>query len=340
MNVKGFRKIMAVLLMGGFLGFGGLIGFYALNQPTGLSSSVHLVDIPPGTSFRQVASLMSDRHLIRATWFVTLLGRLQGLDRKIFPGEYELHEGMKTTEVLAKLAKGELYHYAVTIPEGYSVAQIADVLDQKNLAKKEELLKLNQDPTFIRSLNLSVPTLEGYLFPDTYRFSRYMPAEAILKTMVNRFQEMVTADIRNQAARMGMTLQQVLTFASVVEKETGLPGERPLVAGVFHNRLKQNIPLQSDPTVIYAIENFDGNIRKADLSINSPYNTYRVRGLPPGPIANPGLDAIKAVLEPTPTNYVYFVSRNDGSHEFSATLAEHNRAVDKYQRRSKPKQAS
>ena len=139
---------------------------------------------------------------------------------------------------------------------------------------------------------------------------------------------------------MGMTLQEVLTLASVVEKETGLSVERPLVAGVFHNRLKRNIPLQSDPTVIYAIENFDGNIRKADLSINSPYNTYRVRGLPPGPIANPGLEAIKAVLDPTPTQFVYFVSRNDGSHEFSATLAEHNRAVEKYQRRGKVKHAS
>jgi len=335
-----FQKVRAVLSFVGFLGLGGITGFYWFNQPTGLSATVHLVDIPPGTSFRQVTTLLQEHHLIRSSWFVTALGRLQNLDRKIFPGEYEFHEGMLTTDILQKLGKGELYQHAVTIPEGYSVVQIADALAQAGLAKKEDVLQLSQDPHFIRSLDLFVPSLEGYLFPDTYQFAQYTPPDTILKTMVNRFREVVTDDIRNQAARMGMTLQEVLTLASVVEKETGLPVERPLVAGVFHNRLKKNIPLQSDPTVIYAIENFDGNIRKADLSINSPYNTYRVQGLPPGPIANPGLEAIKAVLNPTPTDYVYFVSRNDGSHEFSATLAEHNRAVEKYQRRGKTKQSS
>lgn len=334
-----FLKFMAAIFLGGLLGVFGVAGFL-LNQPPGNPSTVRLVDIPPGTTFNQVAHLLYDRQLIRAKWVFSILGRFQNLDRKIFPGEYELHAGMSTMEVLDKLAKGELVQHAVTIPEGYSVAQIAGVLSQKGLAKKDEVLQLNEDQLFIRSLHLSVPTLEGYLFPDTYQFARYTPADAILKAMVSRFQEVVTADIRNQAAKMGMTLQEVLTLASVVEKETGLPVERPLVAGVFHNRLKKNIPLQSDPTVIYAIENFDGNIRKADLSINSPYNTYRVRGLPPGPIANPGLDAIKAVLDPTPTDFVYFVSRNDGSHEFSATLDEHNRAVEKYQRNGKAKQAS
>lgn len=334
-----FLKFAAAIFLGGLLGVVGVAGLW-LNQPPGDSSTVRLVDIPPGSTFNQVAHLLYDQQLIRAKWVFSILGRLQNLDRKIFPGEYELHAGMRTTEILDKLAKGELVQHAITIPEGYSVAQIADVLSQKKMAKKEEVLQLSQDQLFIRSLHLSVPSLEGYLFPDTYQFPRYTPADAILKTMVNRFQEVVTVDIRNQAARMGMTLQEVLTLASVVEKETGLPVERPLVAGVFHNRLKKNIPLQSDPTVIYAIENFDGNIRKADLSINSPYNTYRVRGLPPGPIANPGLDAIKAVLDPTPTDYVYFVSRNDGSHEFSTTLDEHNRAVEKYQRNGKAKQAS
>ena len=338
--MQGVRIFMAVLIWGGLLGVGAVAGFQWLNQPSGNSAALHLIDVPPGTSFKQVASLLYERHLVQAPWFVTLLGRIQGLDRKIFLGEYELHEGMRTTEILEKLGKGELYQHAVTIPEGFSVAQIADLLNQKALARKEEVLQLHRDPEFIRSLGLTGLSLEGYLFPDTYQFARYTPADVILKAMVNRFQEVVTTDIRNQAARMGMTLQEVLTLASVVEKETGLSVERPLVAGVFHNRLKRNIPLQSDPTVIYAIENFDGNIRKADLSINSPYNTYRVRGLPPGPIANPGLEAIKAVLDPTPTQFVYFVSRNDGSHEFSATLAEHNRAVEKYQRRGKVKHAS
>ena len=171
------------------------------------------------------------------------------------------------------------------------------------------------------------------MFPDTYRFARYMPPEFIVRIFVSRFHEMVTPELQAQAKSMEMTFQEIITLASVIEKETGLAAERSLVSGVFHNRLRQNIPLQSDPTVIYALEYFDGNIRKADLSVNSPYNTYKVRGLPPGPIANPGLAAIKAALYPTPSNFVYFVSRNDGSHKFSVTLAEHNKAVDKYQRR-------
>ncbi len=335
-----WRKQLAVLSLGSLVGIAAFLGFQALNHPVGLWSSPRLLDIPPGTSFRQVVTLLHEQHLIRSSWFVTLLGRLQRLDRKIFPGEYELHEGLKSTEILAKLDRGELYQHAVTIPEGFSMIQIADILDQKGLARKSDVLQLGYDQEFIRSLDLTVSSLEGYLFPDTYHFSRYTPPEMILKTMVAHFQKVVTPEMREQAAQNGMTLHELLTLASVVEKETGLSDERPLVAGVFHNRLKNNIPLQSDPTVIYALENFDGDLRKADLSIRSPYNTYRVRGLPPGPIANPGLDAIRAVLEPTKTNYVYFVSRNDGSHEFSTTLAEHNRAVDKYQRRGRSGDAS
>ena len=255
------------------------------------------------------------------------------MDRKIIPGEYELHAGMRPTVLLAKLVKGEVYQHSVTIPEGYNIVQIADILDQKGLADKEEILRLSRDRTFIASMDVNASTLEGYLFPDTYRFARYTPPESIVRTFISRFHEMVTPEIYAQAKSMEMTLQEVLTLASVIEKETGLAKERALVSGVFHNRLRRNIPLQSDPTVIYALEYFDGNIRKADLSVNSPYNTYKVRGLPPGPIANPGLAAIQAALYPTPSDFVYFVSRNDGSHKFSATLAEHNKAVDKYQRR-------
>ena len=221
---------------------------------------------------------------------------------------------MRPTELLSKLVKGEVYQHSVTIPEGYNVVQIADILDQKDLANKHDILRLNQDAAFIASLNIQASTLEGYLFPDTYRFARYTPPEFIVQSFVSRFHEMVTPELHAQAKSMGMTLQEVLTLASVIEKETGLATERSLVSGVFHNRLQRNIPLQSDPTVIYALKYFDGNIRKADLSVNSPYNTYKVRGLPPGPIANPGLASIQAALYPTPSDFVYFVSRNDGSH--------------------------
>jgi UPF0755 protein len=334
-----FRKMYVVVLLGALVAGGGT-GFLWLNQPPGTSSRVQLVDIPPGTTFTHMVTILHQQNLIRFPWFISLLGRLQNLDRKIFPGEYELHAGMTATAILKELAQGRLYRHTVTIPEGYSTVQIAELLQQKGLADQEEVLRLSRDQAFLQRMDVEGPSLEGYLFPDTYQFARYTPAETILKTFLNRFHDMVTPAMREEARKRGMTLPEVLTLASVVEKETGLPAERPLVAGVFHNRLKRNIPLQSDPTVIYALENFDGNIRKADLSVDSPYNTYRVRGLPPGPIANPGLESINAVLYPAATEYVYFVSRNDGSHEFSETLAEHNRAVEKYQRRNKPRQAS
>lgn len=334
-------KLVTVVVLLGLLGLAGIIGFAKLNAPAGQSRPSVLVTIPPGTPFTEVANILEQQHLLTHGWFFSLLGRVQQVDRKIIPGEYQVHAGLRTTELLAKLVKGDLYQHSVTIPEGYTVNQIAMVLDQKGLAKKSDVLRLSRDKSFILSVDVQAPTLEGYLFPDTYRFAKFTPPESILRTFVNRFHEVVTPELRAQGRSMGMNLQEVLTLASVIEKETGLARERPIVSGVFHNRLRQNIPLQSDPTVIYALsDSFDGNIRKVDLSIDSPYNTYRVRGLPPGPIANPGLAAIQAAIHPTPSNFVYFVSRNDGSHVFSATLAEHNKAVDKYQRRKKGKSSS
>ena len=338
--MKLFKRLLLAGVLTGIAGLLGLLVFLEFNRPLGIAPPAQIVDIPPGTAFSQVSHLLHEKRLLGQEWFFQILGRVQQLDRKIIPGEYELHAGMRPTELLAKLVAGDVYQHSVTIPEGYNVVQIAEILDQKGLADKREILRLNRDPEFIASVNIKASTLEGYLFPDTYRFARYTPPEFVVRTFVTRFHEMVTPELRAQAKEMGMTLQEVLTLASVVEKETGLASERPLVSGVFHNRLRKNIPLQSDPTVIYALEYFDGNIRKADLSVNSPYNTYRVRGLPPGPIANPGLAAIQAALYPTPSDFVYFVSRNDGSHQFSVTLAEHNRAVDQYQRRPRGKRSS
>ena len=338
--MKLFKRLVLVGLLAGIVGLLGILVFVEFNRPLGDSHSTQIVDIRPGTSFTHVSHLLHEKGLLDTEWFFQVLGRIQQLDRKIIPGEYELHAGMRPTELLAKLVGGDVYQYSVTIPEGYNVVQIAEILEQKGLADKQDILRLNRAQAFISSLNIKASTLEGYLFPDTYRFARYTPPEFIVRTFVDRFHEMVTPELRAQGKAMGMTLQEVLTLASVVEKETGLATERALVSGVFHNRLRKNIPLQSDPTVIYALEYFDGNIRKADLSVNSPYNTYKVRGLPPGPIANPGLAAIRAALYPTPSNFVYFVSRNDGSHKFSVTLAEHNKAVNKYQRRPRSKQSS
>ena len=203
----------------------------------------------------------------------------------------------------------------------------------EELANEKEFLLLAKDPAFIQALELDVRSLEGYLFPTTYRFAKYSKPENMIRTMVAFMSKAVTPERRARAAELGMSVHEVLTLASVIEKETGAAEERRLISAVFHNRLRRKIPLQSDPTVIYALEGFDGNLRKRDLGVDSPYNTYRVRGLPPGPIANPGLESILAALYPAKASYLYFVSRNDGTHHFSSTLAEHNRAVDKYQRK-------
>ncbi len=313
------------------LGFGGV--FALLNQlgPAGHAAQVAVLDIAEGTSFSAVARRLREHRMIKSDWAFVWMGRLRGLDRNIIPGEYEFHGGMTSAAILTKLATGAVRRYAVTIPEGFSARQIAGVLHDKQLADRAEFIRLTRDPAFLRTLALSVNDLEGYLFPDTYFFARHMEPETMMKAMVSRFKQIVTEAYRARAEALGLSLHQVVTLASVIEKETARPDERVLISGVFHNRLRRKIPLQSDPTVIYALHDFDGDLRKHDLLIESPYNTYRILGLPPGPIANPGKAAIHAALYPASTDYLYFVSRNDGSHEFSATLAEHKHAVRKYQ---------
>lgn len=329
------HSAMFVLFVVVLLGLGGGVAFYTHLQPVGDSSQGMVLDVPEGASLSEVARLLHERHLIKSEWAFVWTGRFLGSDRKIIPGEYALHGGMKPAKILSKMTKGEVVRYAVTIPEGFSVNQIADLLEEKRLVDRKEFMRAAENPALIQTLSLSQPTLEGYLFPDTYQFTRHMKPEMMIKAMVARLKQTVSGEYEARAKELGMRMHQVLTLASVIEKETARPQERSLISGVFHNRLRRNIPLQSDPTVIYAMNEFDGDLRKKDLAIDSPYNTYVVLGLPPGPIANPGKAAIQAALYPLTTDYLYFVSRNDGSHEFSATLAEHNRAVRKYQLRQR-----
>lgn len=312
--------------------------FWVMEQPADRTGNrqVKVVEIPEGASFRQVAALLQKEQLLASQWGFLLLGRLNAVDRKVPAGEYALHAGMRPQEILSEILGGQVVLHSVTIPEGYTVAQIADLLGQKELADPAEFLRLAHDREFIRTLNLgeaNLTSLEGYLFPNTYRFAKRTKAMEIIGTLVQGLEQALTPELRARAKEVNMTVHQVLTLASVIEKETGVEEEQTLISAVFHNRLKRHIPLQSDPTVIYALASFNGNLRKRDLAVASPYNTYRVTGLPPGPIANPGAGAVKAALNPVPSSYLYFVSRNDGTHMFSSTLAEHNRAVEKYQRR-------
>ncbi|HEX8750320.1 MAG TPA: endolytic transglycosylase MltG [Nitrospira sp.] len=291
------------------------------------------VVIPDGSTFQHIAALLEREGLIKSRFAFVLIGRYQSADRKIQAGEYELSPAMTPAEILSKMTSGQVVLRPITIPEGLTMMQIADLMAQQGVADREELLQFMKDRAFTTSLGIKADNLEGYLYPDTYKFPKSVKAKEVVATMVEHLKQVYGMELELRSQELKMSQHEVLTLASVIEKETGSNGEREEISAVFHNRLKKHIPLQSDPTVIYGLPNFDGNIHKKDLSIDSPYNTYRFAGLPPGPIANPGIRSIRAALYPSASRALYFVSKNDGTHQFSATLMEHNQAVEKYQKR-------
>ncbi len=291
-----------------------------------------IVDIPYGANLRTVAQVLAGEGIVRDPTYFIIAGKLIGVEKAIKPGEYAMHTHMRPLQILDLLKKGMIYQHEVVIPEGYTVRQIAQLLQDKQLADKEAIIKLAREPQFIRSLEIRVNSLEGYLFPSTYYIARKTAPEEIIRMMVRAFQEVYTPELEERAQQLHLTQNQVVTLASIIEKETSLDEERSLISAVFHNRLRRHIPLQSDPTVIYALPNFDGNLKRVHLKMKSPYNTYRWPGLPPGPIANPGKASIYATLYPASVDYLFFVSRNDGTHYFSRSLQEHNLAVSMYQK--------
>ena len=289
--------------------------------------------IPDRSTFQQVAALLEQEGLIKSRLAFVWLGRFQSADRKIHAGEFELNPSMAPAEILSRLTTGQVMLHPILIPEGLTMVQIAEIFGQQGLVDPQELLRLMKDPAFIASLGIKADTLEGYLYPDTYKFPRGIKPKEVITAMVEHLRQVYGPDLQARAQELKLTQHEVLTLASVIEKESNSNGEREEISAVFHNRLKKHIPLQSDPTVIYGLPSFDGNIHKKDLSSPSPYNTYRIAGLPPGPIANPGIQSIRATLYPSDSRALYFVSKNDGTHQFSATLEEHNQAVEKYQKR-------
>ena len=292
------------------------------------------VSIPRGSTFKQVARILDGEKLLRSPTRFYLMAKILGTTDRVRAGEYVLSTSMLPQEILQKLVRGEVVKYRVTIPEGYNIRQIAAYLERKRIVDgQEEFLKLAFSPEFAASLWIEGKGVEGYLFPDTYLLPKGFPPEEVIKTMVRNFQRVYQPDFSRRAAELGLTDREIVILASIIEKETGLPEERPLVSAVFHNRLKSGIPLCSDPTVIYGLDDFDGNITREDLTRETSYNTYLIQGLPPGPISNPGRSSIWAALYPAPVKYLYFVSRNDGSHHFSTNLKEHNMAVWRYQKR-------
>jgi UPF0755 protein len=289
--------------------------------------------ISQGESFTNLTERLHARKMVTSKLRFKLLARFRGDDKHLKAGEYQLAANMAPLQVLDTLVHGKVYLHSLIIPEGYTVAQIAAETERMGLAAADRFLALANDPEMAKSFGLPSQTLEGYLFPDTYHFPRNAGEKSIISKMVEHFEQQIPPQWLKRADELQMSLHQVVTLASIIEKETGAPFERPLIASVFHNRLKKKMRLESDPTVIYALENFDGNLTRRHLRQRTSYNTYVIRGLPPGPIANPGRDAIEAALYPAQSDYLFFVSKKDGTHFFSTNLDDHNQAVRNYQLR-------
>ena len=307
-------------------------GFYRFLRPPTISDPiVRVVRILPGMSLKSIARLLEQEGLIQDACKFLVLAWWKKAGKKVQWGDFELRTGMPPGTLLDYLVTGRTMLKRVTIPEGFTLQQVAGRLTEENLVQEKAFLDSARDPDLLKALGIPGDSLEGYLFPDTYFFHRGMSSQTIQKRMVGRFQQVWGELEREGVSAEAPSQKNMVILASVVEKESGLGSERPLIASVFFNRLEQGMALQSDPTVIYGLKNFNGDLTKKDLQKPGPYNTYIKPGLPPGPIANPGREALRAVLSPARSDYLYFVSKNDGSHCFSRTLKEHQRAVARYQ---------
>jgi UPF0755 protein len=291
------------------------------------------ITIRPGQTLKNTAAFLRKEGIITSASKFAWLARLKDYDKRLQAGEYILSASMTPLKILDMMVNGSVKLYKITIPEGFNNFQIAEIVTKSGFATQIEFLNLASDTVTARKMGIEAATLEGYLFPDTYFFPKGVAGERIISKMVARFREVFSEDWKKQAQKMGFSIHQVVTLASIIEKETGAPIERPIISSVFHNRLKKGMRLETDPTVIYGIKDFDGNLTRKHLATPTPYNTYKIKGLPPGPIANPGFASLEAALFPAETSFLYFVSKKDSTHHFSKNLIDHNKAVKKYQLR-------
>lgn len=303
-----------------------------LVTPPSNNNIIKTIFIPQGASFSIIAKGLEKEGIVTDAEKFLVLARFKGAITKIKAGEYEFTTSMLPNEVLNRMLYGKTKNYTITIPEGYNTIEIAKVLSNMNIVDEDKFLNRAMDETFAASLNIDGNTVEGYLFPDTYRFTKGITAEEIIKKMTERFNKVYIEIVSNRQSALKMSMRQIVTLASIIEKETGANNERTIIAAVFHNRIKKGMRLESDPTVIYGIKGFNGNLTRKDLLNKTPYNTYQIYGLPPGPIANPGRASLEAAISPSEEQYLYFVSNNNGGHYFSNNLKEHNKAVQLYQK--------
>lgn len=300
---------------------------FQLFIPTYIGDSPVEVEIPEGASFREAMEALKRHNLIRDQNLFIFIGRLSGLDKRIRAGYYAFVGYISPYQVYKRFKEGKIIEFDVTINEGDSLFEIRQKLSAKNILSESEFDRLSRDKAFMTSMNIQAPSLEGYLYPDTYRFPKGAKATTVLKTMIERLRNQYDHEILENMNRLGWTENQMLTLASIIEREAVTDEERPIISAVYHNRLNLGMPLQADPTAVYGVKSYREKIYRKDLLRNNPYNTYIIKGLPPGPIASPSIQSIRAAVKPAKVPYLYFVSRNDGTHIFSKTLKEHNRAV-------------
>jgi UPF0755 protein len=324
------RYVLAALLLAGVTA---AALFAAQLEPRADGGAEVLFEVKRGESLRAIATRLEEHGLVRDGRATTWWARLRGKAAELHAGQYWLSPALSPTEIIDRIASGKVATWEVVIPEGLTAAEIADRFAAREIVDAREFMAAVADPALARELGIPAPSLEGYLFPETYRLPRGQTGPEVVRVLVEQFRA-AWRQVEARAAERGLSMHDAVVLASIVEKETGAPSERPMIASVFANRLRQGMRLESDPTVIYGVTAFDGNLRRSDLDdAANAYNTYQHYGLPPGPISNPGLDALRAVVDPAPGKLLYFVSKNDGTHEFSETYAQHVEAVDRYQRR-------
>jgi len=287
-------------------------------------------------SFKAIASMLQKEGIIHYRGYFEIIGRIEGISRKVRTGYYGLNTNMSLWQVLDALRRGKIIEYEVIVPEGYNLYQIGWTLSNTPLiSDPNEFINLVKNKEYTHSLGINADTLEGYLFPDTYYLPKGIKLEDIPKRMVQRYKAVFVDSYRSRAKELGFTEHQIITFASIVEKEAKVSSERKLIAAVYYNRLKQGMKLQADPTAVYGTKAWITKVTAEDLKRNSPYNTYLHKGLPPGPIANPGQGAILAALYPEKVDYLFFVAQGDGSHFFSKDYSAHEQAIDRFKSNKK-----
>ncbi|PKN16322.1 MAG: endolytic transglycosylase MltG [Deltaproteobacteria bacterium HGW-Deltaproteobacteria-23] len=303
---------------------------FFLYTPQGDGRNIKIVDFAKGSPLKKLAADLEKEGLISSATLFTLYAKVSGVAGKLQAGTYKFNDALTPPEMMRKLAVGDVFEKRFAVPEGYSIFQVAEMLDSRGFFNKEPFLKECRNPALLKELGIKAASVEGFLYPSTYSLLKIETPADLIRQMTGQFSKIYTEKFSETEQNSRLSRLQIITLASIVEKEAVVPEEMPIIASVFHNRLKKGMPLQSDPTAVYGVRAFSGRVSGSDVRRDSPYNTYLIKGLPPGPIGNPGAAAIEAVLRPMATGYYYFVAKNDGTHHFSVSLDEHNRAVQRY----------